>query len=493
MKKYMLFVLLLAFFASCSGNVSNGTLSSKGPIIEYDTGLDVAADENNDRIDSIESGIKPYINISNEFVIVQIIQTNLDVDGEEEQIIAYKKKNDAASPIEILVVDYDSLREVYRKAWSATLTAVNPFFFSVTPMDVTGNHSDELVVEGIDAEGKQVFTIYQREISAWGISLVYAPVFSIKTRGRIEIVHKNRSQAYSRGQTEGEAFDIILTEETSDDSGKRLLITKTYKWNPIEKTFIETATETKEKEITSDSLKELFEGSVEDIENFLAGPWFKESGSKRLFVDFDINNREITFFSTDIQEQYLWKSSVKNIYSGLGINARSAILANLSQYFYIVIEDNNTIRISASKLQTNDTFSWAGTYYRLTPGLQKSLLKQDTIPLLKTKHLSGRFYNETSGGEIIFYPPNRIKITSSDTNIEGYYTLYQIKDTNILQIKIKNSQEKLYYSIDYHETETNIGIKKEITLTPVKLKSTDISPIPGQLSTTLQQLENKTK
>ncbi|MEM5948864.1 pallilysin-related adhesin [Spirochaetia bacterium 38H-sp] len=491
MRRFVFLLVFLYLLSSCSGKSSYYGFPAKGPIIEYSTGIEASSEQNTGRLDNIESNLSPYISIPDDYVIVDIIQTNLDIDGDEEQVIAYKKKNDAASRIELAVVDYDSLREVYRRAWSTVLEAVNPHFFSVTPMDITGNHINELIVEGIDARGEQVFTIYQRELSPWGISLIYSTIFDIRTKGKVEILHKNRSAAYSRGQADGEAFDLQVTQELSDNSEKNIITTTVYKWNPLNRTYEKAGYTEENKKIESDDLKKLFEGTANDIETFLSGPWFKESGSKRLFVDFDLQNREITFFSTDIQEAYIWKSSVKNIYSGLGINARSKILANLSQYFYVTITDENTIKISASNLQTQDTFSWSGTYSRLTYGLQKSLLKYEYIPILGASYLSGRFYNETSGGEIIFYTPNRIKIISPDKNIEGYYTIYKIKDHTILEIRIKDTQKRLYYSLLYTETNTDIGKKKEITLTPVTLKAREITPIPGELSTTLQQLETK--
>ena len=57
--------------------------------------------------------------------LIEVLNTNLDLDSHDEQILILKRKGEAAAPIKIAVVDFDTIRSRYLRSWESLTNAAN--------------------------------------------------------------------------------------------------------------------------------------------------------------------------------------------------------------------------------------------------------------------------------------------------------------------------------------------------------------------------------
>ncbi|ADN01945.1 pallilysin-related adhesin [Spirochaeta thermophila] len=475
-----------------------GRRSSPGslPILEQETRfVSLSPQEHPNEQESEGLFAKPYISLPESSQVITVLTVQLDMDGEEEQLVAYKTSPQPATPITLSVADYDSIRDVYREVWKTSLPMTSPYFFSMEAIDLTGDHTPELVVQGITERGDLNLQIFRRTLSPWGLSLSYRSVLSITTQGKVEIVRHERSTAYAEGQTTGQAFPVRVTTERTDEGGTIIQTITTYEWDVFQEVYTVRATEERALEHrgdTSEELRRLFEGTAEAIATFVAGPWFKEETHEETFLVLDYENREISFYREDIQEIYLWQNSIKNFYRGISIIAQNKTLPGFSISIYLSLQDANTIQISITTPEIRDPSPWNGTYSRFTEGLQRAFFSRSPISP-RPLHLSGVFTNETTGGQVIFSDPSRLTWHTEDKSLSGFFTTYAIKEHTILEFLLFEERHtppthRLFLVTSSKEETVPLGMKKELVLLPIRLTPFGVEPLPSAVPITLQQI-----
>ena len=183
MKQLGLILLLSAasfWFIACGIADSGSKISnSADPNI-------VVSDENNDSSinttekkysDNLDKAPVPKIPMDTGQFIVTIIQTNLDLDTEDEQIVVHKISKGEDSPIIVDVVDFDSIRNKYVISWEYETKATNVRSFNLSLLDVTGDHNLEIICSGSYGNDTQTLDILQRsqQLSRYGL-LKYKPI-----------------------------------------------------------------------------------------------------------------------------------------------------------------------------------------------------------------------------------------------------------------------------------------------------------------------------
>ncbi len=413
--------------------------------------------------------------------LITVVQTNLDLDTEDEQIVVYKKSKGDNDPIIVAVADYDSIRNKYVISWSHETDATNVRSFNLSLIDVTGDHNLEIVCSGSDGNSNQTLNIYKRstQTAEYGL-LTFKPILSLKEKGNIEIQEEQRSQAYRTGVSNGKSFPVIATVSAAN-SGKRFdLIRKTYFWRNEENKYQLINTETiPGKEIEDKKLRKLLSGTKTSFEKFLSSLWLYSTAKKNdnaagPIVLFNPRLKRITFYNNDIEEIYRWESSTKTLYNTLIINCRNDIVPYLRVTLFIRIVDLNTIRlvykddnIRNSKKATNK--SWSGKYLK-TDQTMENYLFAPVYPGGKTSrtiHLTG-YYKSGTGNELFFDPP-RFELKTSEGNFHGGFYLYNV-GTDILQLKFINDEQKVYkiktYKYDFLVTKNKRDIVRALVLIP---------------------------
>jgi len=436
--------------------------------------------------------------------LITVIQTNLDLDTEDEQIVVYKKNNGKNDPIYVMVIDFDTIRNKYVISWQYETYATNVRSFTLSLLDVTGDHNLEIICRGSDGNSNQTINIFKRSthINEYGL-LSYLPILSLKENGNIEIQEEHRSQAYRTGVTIGKSFPVITTVNAGNPKNRFDLIKKTYYWrNEEEKYQLINTVKIPGKKIADKKLRSLLTGTTRDFEDYLSALWLLSSAATEkgvpmgTIVLFDPNSNKITFYENDIEEVYRWESSSKTLYNTLIIHCRNDIVPFLRVTLYIRILDLNTIHITYkddsvrnSKKATNK--NWTGKYLKTDKTMDNSILARTSNASAnkKTIQLTG-YYKDGTGKELFFNPPYFESKTSEGFSRGGFY-LYNI-GVNILQLKYINDRKEVYksetFKYDFLVTKKDLKITRSLVLIPGTINVRGFSP-SGKTYVRYEQVE----
>ncbi len=405
----------------------------------------------------------------------QAIDINLDLDEPDEQIIVFKRRDDAEDRIHILVADYDSIRNSYVTAWDGATQASNLRSFAVYTKDLTGDHDLEIVAFGMDNDGNQTLDVFKRTSAFGGYGLRYQRVASFSSNASIEIEETERSEAYQSAQTSGDSFPIVVYRRDDESENMLDLVRETHEWREREEEYVEEDTESiPGSRIEEEQLSELYESDVEAFEEFLSGPWYRSHGEDSEepageVIVFDSPAKQITLQGDETLESYEWIDSNKTIFKdgpGVWANVRNESLANIRRQLSVSVT-----AIDEISLKLEDAEDWNGTYKKLTPDLRESLLASGGDPARLTDvELSGLYSND-SDMEIFFSPP-RFTMRTDSEKLEGGFAAYRL-DENVLRLKVIDDNglvvDNRTYAFTHSENKTESRIVRRLELTPARV------------------------
>lgn len=469
-------LLLLAglLFLSCEEPELNGPASNEPVIVTSSGGSaaeGIAQATAPDAVD--EEDLSPKIDLSPGSTVIQITNQNLDIDQVEEQIIAYRNKDDAGGEIRLLIADYDAIQDAYFPAWESGVNISNAGSFSLSFIDLVGDHVPEILCSGTDAEtGEQLLRVYRKSINPKGFGLYFSLIASLSVRGSIQVVEIEREQAYYDGQKNGVSFPIVTNRQDAQSENLSDQIKTTYYWRYQDNSYVEVLEEKIYGErIQDERLSRLFRSGEQEFESFLHGPWLKTSQdpSGRLrhnILFFDRKGNQFSLYSGDIQEEYIWQSSNRTNYNQLYLIGVNDLIRFIRKQVSITVKDIDNLFIWTN--DAND--SWSGEYQRISQDVQAIFYPQKNHERELPFQLSGVFTNE-AGESIIFDEPF---FTFRDQTGErrGGYALYQIQNP-ILELKFLSQaglvEERRVYKADYLEEKREQEIIRTLVLIPGKV------------------------
>lgn len=443
----------------------------------------------------------PVLPIPDGMNVIATISTNLDADSSEEQIIVVRRRGDPAAPIELLVADFDEIRGQYMLAWQGTTAATVPRSFSVIVTDVTGDHRPEIVAFGIDNNGNQTMSMFHR--TSPRVSN-FIEVFSSTTSGSLEIEERRRGDSYRTLLAPGESYRIVENRRRDSSDNPLDLVRRIYRWNPNQIQFvISEIEEISGERVAQTQLQELYNSSAQDLESFLSGPWFKASGDNigvsLEIVVFDAVAQEISMFRQDAQERYQWLNSYKTLYErgpGLWINTRNSVLRTIRRQVSVTLIGVDTIRLSIE-----DAEYWNGTYQRMSPAIQDSVVRRHAIARPEF-NLRGVYRNDNNQ-EILFEEP-RFRFRAGGIDWSGGFNLVML-DRPVLELHVvsantprdgvatspgQNGRETFStrFVVQYQEQSSEDRMIRRITLQPIRLTVDGIRETGGE-TYVLEQVE----
>lgn len=427
-----------------------------------------------------------------------ILDTNLDSDPMDEQIIVTKGRDTDSARIQILVVDYDMVRNMYFLTWQGTTGAVDTRSFHLSLEDMIGDHNIEIVFTGVDAEDRQTLDIFRKTQTPSGFGLYYIPICPLAVDGTIEIVKTDRPQAYELDQKSGQSYPVVTYSRDTSSENPLDIVKSTYYWKYQDNLYVLGSLEKiPGKNIQEKQLQELFQADSAGVfESFLAGPWHLASQEKRDslspgdIINFEPDSRKITFYADNIQEIYDWKSSRKNIFRGLSISCTNEAITSIQRQISVAVQSLDTITISVTGIE-----QWDGLYRKLSSDVRRNLAEAPGSPVrLSEIPLSGLYRNE-SGFEIYFSSPT-LTIQENGRKFSGGYALYSVGAADVLEIRILKEngllQEKRSYVIEYAEETDDLRTVRSIELMPAVVSVTGVEVL-GKGSLKLEQIEIKEK
>jgi len=496
----LVFSFLLLSFISCDQNPGSSSSYLQEPK-QVDLSQDPAVrpSESTNRRESYQDGDQqtPRVQIPSDYSLVQLLDVNLDLDGQEEQILIAQDNASEGNLITLFVADYDEIRDRYIITWDSASKARQRKGFQVTVLDTTGDHNLEIICSGLDTGGHQTIDIFRRTTSPGEYGLYFNSILSLQVEGTIELQETKRTQSYQNGLTNGSSFPVITSSKDTESERLSDIIKKTYIWRNDSRQY-EMVLEQKVSgtEIEDRRLKVLYESGSGSFEDFLGGPWLftrsgqdNSPGGAQSLINFDPDERTITFFSGEVQEIYTWTTSHRFLANSLAVRGENEIVPFIHIYIAVYVEDLNNIRliiydIDSHNGQRSTNTTWTGMYQKIGESLKESFLptKLSTQnPQSGLPRLTG-MYRSDEGNEIFFDPPV-FTLNRNEETLNGGFSVYNM-GSDILELKILNSHgiqiDRFCYSFDYYEERKSNEIIRRLFLLPGQIGIHGFNPSSKQ-------------
>lgn len=462
---FSILLLILILLSSCKKNDTQQEVFPKKitPMENSQTTLINSSENKNESfINEYNESTSPLINIDDNLLLSYVKNINLDLDADEEQVIIVSPKENK-SELKIMILDFNSVRNKYVVTWEKEKKDINYRSFTMHYMDVVGDHNQELIFTAETSDGNQIFDVYRKTHSPYGIRLYYESIFSLTLKGQIELQEKQRSQAYHLGQKNGISFPIVSYEELPDSNSMNK---KTFMWNYQDNKYIKAFDENIPiKLLEEQKLNQVFFNDPKAYISFLSGQW-NNVNSQDYIIRFDIENSEIILFTDDILETYKWYSF--NFYAlnkTIDISARNDSVQFITKRFLIKIQNVNRISIEIrDRDNPRDVNQLNGIYTRISDQHIDS-----TIVTPKPENtnitLIGEYLDTNSS---LSFENNTFTLKKDDNISNGIYSIYNFNGNSILELRSldKNSQyvEINQYKIDFISNTINNQIVNKIVI-----------------------------
>jgi len=403
-----------------------------------------------------------------------VMDTNLDLDTTDEQVVVMKPQGGAEEPITIAVVDYDSVRGAYARTWESPTLATNIRTFTIAFNDLVGDHNLEIVCRGMTSRGELTLDVFRKTPSPSGLGLYFTSICQIATDGSIAIEEVDRSEGYRLGQKNGPSFPIFAYTQDRESENLLDLVKHSHYWQYQQNRYVLSSVEKLPgAEIEEQQLAELFSTiAVEPFEEYLAGPWYLASSETKdnllLFMPVE---KKIDIFTGDVQEIYDWERSFRNLTNRLLIFANNESISTITKRIYVEIKSSNTIDVTVLGVGAEQWDRSTGRYVRLSEELQQDLVTQHREGVaLSELELKG-LYRSDSGIEIIFEPPNFTWL-EADHELSGGFSVFSL-DRDILHLKALDANglfgEEMTFAIEQVVKIEQDYLYRTLILTPVRL------------------------
>ena len=440
---YSIFFVLLIFI-SCDNKKETSSLSISGQDLilpGYDSGHDSGEKaESLFEMDAIDIMPEPFIPINTEDEnLVYALNINLDRDSIEEQIIAIKMKNDQDSTIRIRIIKLNNILNRYEINWQDSTISTDISSFNIDIFDLTGDGLLEIVVEGIDRDGKSSLDIFKN--FSENNYLEYYSIFSASTEGSFKIDEYDRSEAYSAGLDSGETFHIIETRPDSESDNDFDLREITYDWDKIKRSYeIILNKKISGQRIVDARLKELLLKGETELTSFLEGTWLREDNKCLSLIA--PNDKTISFYLNDNVQTFIWNKfshsptylieriKLENSVNDLLQNFKMDININIKslESIYVFIEDK---QVSRSDEKLVDQFT--GNYVKLNEIEAEEYVQSLNVPPEEEVPEISGYYKCDEGIEFSFDPPY-FKMTNEQGVRNGGFAIYNV-GYNVLDLR----------------------------------------------------------
>jgi len=484
-----LFLCIFIFLAiSCSKKTEN-TRNEYPKVISKIVSTSSETSQQNTR--NPDSGIKPHINIGNNYSIIYIKNINLDFDVEEEQVIVGIDKENKQN-LKIFVLDFDSVRNKYILTWEAEKTNINYRTVSISYMDVVGDHGLEIIFTATTLDNKHVLDIFRKTHSPSGISLYYESICNLEVNGEIEIQEKERSHAYILGQKNGVSFPVITYEDVSEPQSG--VIKTSYMWNYQANKYVNVFKETvPAKIIEEQKINKIFFDDIESYKTFLEGQWYNVE-SDNFIIRFNGKANEIVFFTSDLMEVFKWSNATySKLYRTIDINARNDQIHFITKRIIIKIENMNRIKVDIKDRENPKDIDHLmdGYYTRISDNMLPSVYSKKLTNVSNTV-LNGEFLG---ANDIIIFENYNFILKSGNNTKKGIFSIYNYNNDEILELRFIDEnhivKEIKLYKINMERQVVDNSIINRIALIKGTITINSFSPSGEDALFYMQTIEKK--
>ncbi len=446
--------------------------------------------------------------------LISALTIDINNDGYDDEVIIVRKASSQNLWIVAALIDSES--GLYERLEPIETQFTRTRTFSYMGMDVTGEHKNALIYQGLADDGNYVMKIYLCSKEHGKNYLRNIGDFSCD--GTVFIQQTERSESYALAMSKGESFSVwvyksdIPKDAANADKDKPAVgqnqIQQEYKWNPSSQKYeLVREINVTAGRLAATELSRIQDGTVETFAAFLDGLWYKTSntdGNIR-YMYFNYPDTEIIQLYKDIQEVYEWEDS-KLRHNGIYLTAVNADIMNLHRRFDIALVNVDEIKITLRddiNLIINENTQWDGNYKKMN--LQSSFDepsdREEQNEFLREIRKGGTWVTPDSTVALSF--TDYTYIAKTDTLLEsGIYSISKIGTYNILSLRsdFENSMFNTNYNMTFGSKTVSETVKKKtvekvitdydtIIFTPVKVTSTDCFVVEGKSYTFTREVQ----
>ncbi len=436
------------------------------PIVDSDELLRESRDNDYEEFEQTS-----FIELANDETLLNIVTMDIDSDGFDDQINIVKTSK---SPFLGLIVGlYNPSSATYiRAAWIAT-TISQIRTFACTSLDVTGNHKNSLVYQGVTDNGHSVLCIFNGSRNRRN-EFILTKIGDFEADGTIFIQQSERNESYELNQTKAPSFPVwVYASDGPEDSTRLDQIQTMYDWNEEEGKYTQVRQiRVTGSRIAAKELAKIQDGTVASFAKFLDGLWYKTdmtNGSMRC-IFFDWNAHEIIFHYQDSEEVYSWLNSNLRR-NGMYFSSINKSIENLQRRFDISLVNVDEIRIRIQddvRMIIGESTLWDGNYKKLTAKITPEKSDNESVKALDTL-VKGPAW--LSGDQSYFvFTQDSYKVEGEGFSDAGRFMVSTVSETKLLQFRSDTDTKYLngWYIAGYgkiKKTETDRrGKTKDITL-----------------------------
>jgi len=499
----LLFVLAAAliagvFFVSKKVLVKEDKSSTRARIVTPKSAASANA-ENESSGSSIESEkYETFVPLYSGETLISTLTIDINNDGYDDEVIIVRKANSQNLWVVAALIDSES--GLYERLPPIETQFTRTRTFSYMGMDVTGEHKNALVYQGVADDGNYVMEIYLC-VEEHGRSQL-RNIGDFSCDGTVFIQQTERSESYALAMSKGESFSVWVYKSDIQKEGEKTAqnqIQQEYKWNPgLQKYELAREINVTAGRLAATELSRIQDGTVETFAAFLEGLWYKTSntdGNIR-YMYFNYPSNEIIQLYKDIQEVYEWEDS-KLRHNGIYLTAVNADIMNLHRRFDIALVNTDEIKITLRddiNLIISENTQWDGNYKKMS--LQntfgESAAAEEKSVYLKELQ-KGDIWKTADAAIALSFGDFTYSLLNGGLTENGVYSVDKIGAYNVIQFRSDSENSVLAetYSMEFGTKVITETIKKKtvekvvtdydtITFTPVKLTSTDCFAVEGK-------------
>ncbi|MBN1524365.1 MAG: pallilysin-related adhesin [Spirochaetales bacterium] len=495
--RVIILLALLSSFFTCS---ESGSAAIEYPVKivmhsnEDQSHLAPLADSTDD--DSERLRQRPDITLNANETVIQVQNINLDNDSHEEQVIALKDLSDPNSSIRIVIADFDNSRNSYTRSWETDTHAVNLRTFRLNLQDINGDRTLEIVASGINSANDVTLDIYQI-VSLYSERLMYFPICQLSSDGTIDLIDNSTSdeyEYYTAAPSSGKSVPIVLFRINPETDEYTDTIKETYAYSyGIGRYELVSRNKITQKEVGESQLQVLFQSNSDELfADYIRGIWFRVDEQGAILpeiVSFDPIQKEIVFFSKNVEEIYHWKYSRRSLYNILTIYSENAMLQSIKPNFTISISSLSQLSVVITDNRAGEQWihdQWGGKYIRSSELTEKLENKLQPPKMMGTPTILNGDYSNEENGILSFSYPHFIWKKNNTVKQGGYAILSMpsSEESNATVLALKSIEdnglaiEDSVYMLEYNETATEMTITlKPATTNVYRIRESSGAPL----------------
>lgn len=354
--------------------------------------------------------------------------------------------------------------------------------FSLSCLDVIGNHQNALIVSGVDKQNATVFQVFLPTFRNGVMTLEKIADFT--TNGTIYVQELSRKESYSLGQSSGESFSIIENcPDPAAESNSLDQLQITYSWNPLKRIYeIYDTKKVPGRTINANELDRILDGTVETFSSFLNGLWYKTSSSELRQIFFDTTNKEIICLANNTQEVYDINTSWMRK-SGISMTTENKSMSTITRSFVITLLATDEIKIKATddlRMIIGEDSLWDGTYKKQTTAMTQEI---ETEKKAKYSDILQTSFNKWTLGEneFVSFVGTEWTYENEDTTQKGVFVEVNLLGKTFIEFRGNGAKSLFsgYYDVLYQQDE-DTEKTETLVLQPISI-STNLVTSVGDL------------